>query len=129
MPTIVADGTDTTGAGRQNNSLAPTTSLTRWFAQHPDVFMPEVKVPFHFATDLDMINKRQFRDLEPTLVSFLQQRCSAASVSPRPSTLIRNVRHLRSKTSTLGHASLSCSVPRPLPMAEMIRKRAEMQRP
>jgi hypothetical protein len=39
-----------------------TTSLTRWLAQHPNIFMPTIKVPFHFATDLDMVNKRQFRD-------------------------------------------------------------------
>jgi Sulfotransferase domain len=39
-----------------------TTSLTHWLALHPDVYIPEIKVPFHFGSDLDMIPKRKFRD-------------------------------------------------------------------
>lgn len=44
--------------------------MTRWLAQHPDVFFSEVKVPFHFGTDLDMIPKRRYRDLDTYLALF-----------------------------------------------------------
>src|SRR5687767_13894655 len=47
-----------------------TTSLTRWLANHQDVYMPAIKVPFHFGTDLDMIPKRKFRTLEAYLALY-----------------------------------------------------------
>lgn len=47
-----------------------TTSLTHWLALHPDVYIPEIKVPFHFGSDLDMIPKRKFRDLDSYLALF-----------------------------------------------------------
>lgn len=44
--------------------------MTQWLAGHPDVFMPEVKVPCHFGTDLDMLPKRRFRDPDTYLSLF-----------------------------------------------------------
>ncbi len=44
--------------------------MTRWLAQHPEVFFSEVKVPFHFGSDLDMIPKRHFRNVETYLALF-----------------------------------------------------------
>jgi hypothetical protein len=44
--------------------------MTQWLAAHPDVFMPEVKVPCHFGSDLDMTPKRRFRDLDTYLSLF-----------------------------------------------------------
>jgi hypothetical protein len=44
--------------------------MTQWLAAHPDVFMPEVKVPCHFGSDLDMVPKRQFRDFDTYLSLF-----------------------------------------------------------
>jgi hypothetical protein len=44
--------------------------MTQWLAAHPDVFMPKVKVPCHFGSDLEMTPKRRFRDLDTYLSLF-----------------------------------------------------------